>query len=66
MPPNQFPKKELLLLMLNSGKVICWVYDGSIGKTDPAVSIGKTNSVIFPISFSLPLLEGLRYGVFSI
>ena len=42
------------------------MYAGSIGDTDPVIPVGKISDVMFPVSFSFPLLKGLRYGVFSI
>ncbi len=34
--------------------------------TDPAIPMDKTNGVIFSVSLFFSLLEGLKYGVFSI
>ncbi len=55
------------MVILNSDRIICYVYISSIGETEFAVPVDSINEVIFSVFFSFSLLlKGFRLDVFPI
>ncbi len=55
--------------MLNSNKVIYYIYASSMGETDSCILISNINRIISLISLLLPLfllLKGFRYRILFI